>query len=97
MTANSQMQIRLHKALPEAAPDGPRIMPVIVPAEAVCIELPDGTTLYGTVTAESAEIDNQVRVVTKTIRVHGVAPRPDLPRMTWPGDTSGPDEEGDTE
>ena len=39
------------------------------PAEAVCIELPDGTMLYGTVTAESTEIDGHVQVVTKTVRV----------------------------
>ena len=26
-----------------------------------------------------------------------ITPRPDLPRFVWPGDTSGPDEEGDTE
>lgn len=70
MTTNDQMQIRFHKALPEVEPSGPRIMPVIAPAETVCIELPDGTTLYGTVTAESAEIDGHVRVVTKMIRVH---------------------------
>ena len=38
--------------------------------ETVCIEFPDGTTLYGTVTAESAEVDGHVRVVTKTVRVH---------------------------
>ncbi|MBP2333310.1 hypothetical protein [Corynebacterium freneyi] len=40
------------------------------PAEAVCIELSDGTMLYGTVTDESTEIDGHVQVVTKTIRVH---------------------------
>ena len=39
-------------------------------AEAVCIEFPDGATLYGTVTTESTETDGHVRVVTKTVRVH---------------------------
>ena len=70
MTTNDQIQIGFHKRLPGAEPYGLRIMPVVVPAEIVCIEFPDGSTLYGTVTAESAEVDGHLRVVTKTVRVH---------------------------
>lgn len=70
MTANNQMQIRFHKAPLNTASYGLGIMPLIDPAEAVEVELPDGTMLYGTVTAESVEIDGHVRVVTKTVRVH---------------------------
>ena len=70
MTTNNQMEIRFHKAPLETESYGLMTMPLISPAETVCIEFPDGSTLYGTVTAESAEIDGHVRVVTKTVRVH---------------------------
>ena len=70
MTTNNQMEIRIHKTPLETESYGLGTMPLINPAETVCIELPDGTMLYGTVTAESVEIDGHVRVVTKTVRVH---------------------------
>lgn len=73
MTTNNQMEIRFYKALPKSEPYNPRIMPVIVPAETVCIELPDGTMLSGVVTSEWDEITGQSRITTKTIRVHGIA------------------------
>ena len=72
MTANNQMQIRFHKAPLNTASYGLGIMPLIDPAEAVEVELPDGTMLYGVVMSEWDEITDQSRVLTKTIRVHNI-------------------------
>ena len=74
MTDNDQMEIRIRQAPPNTDVYRFGAMPLFSPAEAVCIELPDGTMLYGTVTAESTEIDGHVQVVTKTVRVHGIEP-----------------------
>lgn len=74
MTTNDQMQIRFHKSPPNTEMYRLGTMPLINPAEAVEVELLDGTMLYGTVTAESTEIDGHVRVVTKTVRVHSIEP-----------------------
>ena len=74
MTDNDQMKIRIHKALPDTDVYELGTMPLISPAEAVCIELPDGTMLYGVVMSEWDEIRGDSRVLTKTIRVHGIEP-----------------------
>ena len=74
MTTNDLMQIRIHKALPDTDVYELGTMPLISPAEAVCIELPDGTMLYGVVMSEWDEIRSDSRVLTKTIRVHGIEP-----------------------
>lgn len=73
MTTNDQMQIRFHKAPLNTGSYGLGIMPLIDPAEAVEVELPDGTMLYGVVMSEWDEIRSESRVLTKTIRVHGTA------------------------
>jgi hypothetical protein len=49
-------------------------MPLIDPAEAVEVELPDGTMLYGVVMSEWDEITDQSRLLTKTVRVYGIEP-----------------------
>lgn len=72
MTANNQMQIRFHKAPLNTGSYGLGIMPLIDPAEAVAVELPDGSMLYGVVMSEWDEITDQSRVLTKTIRVHNI-------------------------
>ena len=72
MTANNQMQIRFHKTLRDTDSYGLGTMPLINPAEAVEVELPDGTMLYGVVMSEWDEIADQSRVLTKTIRVHNI-------------------------
>ena len=74
MTTNDQMKIRIHKAPPDTDVYELGAMPLISPAEAVCIELPDGTMLYGVVLSEWDEIRSDSRVLTKTIRVHGIEP-----------------------
>ena len=74
MTKNDQMQIRFHKAPLNTGSYGLGIMPLIDPAEAVEVELPDGTMLYGVVMSEWDEIRSESRVLTKTVRVHGTAP-----------------------
>lgn len=74
MTTNNQMKIRIHKAPPDTDVYGLGIMPLIDPAEAVEVELPDGTMLYGVVMSEWDEIrSDDSRVLTQTIRVHGTA------------------------
>lgn len=74
MTTNNQMKIRIHKAPPNTEMYGLGTMPLISPAEAVCIELPDGTLLYGVVLSEWDEIRSDgSRVLTQTVRVHGTA------------------------
>lgn len=74
MTTNNQMKIRIHKAPLNTGSYGLGIMPLIDPAEAVEVELPDGTMLYGVVMSEWDEIrSDDSRVLTKTIRVHGTA------------------------
>ena len=73
MTANSQAQIRFHKTLRDTDSYGLGTMPLINPAEAVEVELPDGTLLCGVVTSEWDEITSESRVLTKTIHVHGTA------------------------
>lgn len=72
MTTNDQMQIRLHKTPLNTEIYGLGTMPLISPAEAVEVELPDGTMLYGVVVSEWDEITDQLRVLTKTIRVHNI-------------------------
>ena len=72
MTTNDQMEIRFHKAPPDTELYGLGTMPLIAPAEAVEVELPDGTVIYGVVTSEWDEITDQSRVLTKTIRVHSI-------------------------
>lgn len=72
MTTNSQMKIRIHQAPPNTDVYELGTMPLITPAEAVEIELPDGTLLCGVVTSEWDEIRSQSRVLTKTIRVHSI-------------------------
>ena len=72
MTTNDQMKIRLHKTPLNTEMYGLGTMPLINPAETVCIELPDGTMLYGVVMSEWDEITDQSRVLTKTIRVHSI-------------------------
>ena len=72
MTTNDQMQIRFHKAPLNTGSYGLGIMPLIDPAEAVEVELPDGTMLCGVVMSEWDEIRDQGRVLTKTIRVHSI-------------------------
>ena len=72
MTANNQMQIRLHKTPLNTEMYGLGTMPLINPAEAVVVELPDGTMLYGVVVSEWDEITSESRVLTKTIRVHRI-------------------------
>lgn len=74
MTTNDQMQIRFHKVPPNTGSYGLGIMPLVAPAEAVEVELPDGTMLYGVVMSEWDEITDQSRLLTKTIRVHGIEP-----------------------
>ena len=72
MTTNDQMQIRIYKAPPDTDVYGLRAMPLVSPAEAVEVELPDGTMLYGVVMSEWDEIRSDSRVLTKTIRVYGI-------------------------
>jgi hypothetical protein len=72
MTTNDQMKIRIHQAPPNTDVYGLGAMPLINPAEAVEVELPDGTMLYGVVVSEWDEITNDSRVLTKTIRVHSI-------------------------
>ena len=72
MTTNDQMQIRLHKTPLNTEIYGLGTMPLINPAEAVEVELPDGTMLYGVVLSEWDEITSESRVLTKTIRVHSI-------------------------
>ena len=74
MTTNDQMQIRFHKAPLNTGSYGLGIMPLIDPAEAVEVELPDGTMLYGVVMSEWDEITDQSRLLTKTVRVYGIEP-----------------------
>lgn len=73
MTTNNQMEIRFHKAPLNTEMYGLGTMPLISPAEAVEVELPDGTMLYGAVTSEWDEITSESRMTTtKTIRVHSI-------------------------
>lgn len=72
MTTNNQMKIKIHKAPLNTGSYGLGIMPLIDPAEAVEVELPDGTMIYGVVMSEWDEIRDQGRMVTKTIRVHSI-------------------------
>ena len=72
MTTNSQMKIRFHKILRDTDSYGLGTMPLITPSEAVEVELPDGTMLYGVVMSEWDEITDQSRVLTKIIRVHNI-------------------------
>ena len=74
MTTNDQMQIRFHKLLRDTDSYGLGTMPLITPAEAVEVELPDGTMLYGVVMSEWDEIRSESKVLTKTIRVYGIEP-----------------------
>lgn len=72
MTTNDQMKIRFHKTPLNTEMYGLGTMPLINPAEAVEVELPDGSMLYGVVMSEWDEITDQSRVLTKTIRVHNI-------------------------
>ena len=74
MTDNDQMEIRIYQSPPNTDVYRLRTMPLINPAEAVCIELQDGTMLYGVVMSEWDEIRGDSRVLTKTIRVYGIEP-----------------------
>ena len=75
MTANSQAQIRFHKSLRDTDSYGLGTMPLINPAEAVEVELPDGTMLYGVVTSEWDEVTSQsLKTTTKTVCVHSIEP-----------------------
>ena len=73
MTTNDQMQIRFHKMPLETESHGLMTMQVNNLAEAVEVELPDGTMLYGVVTSEWTEIRSQSQMTTtKTVRVHSI-------------------------
>lgn len=73
MSTNNQMEIRFHKMLRDTESYEFMTMPLNILSEAVEVELPDGTMLYGVVTSEWDEIRSDSRVLTKTIRVHGTA------------------------
>ena len=75
MTDNDQMEIRIHQAPPNTDVYGRGAMPLFSLTERVKVELPDGTLLYGVTLETWVEIESDdSRVLTKTIRVHGIEP-----------------------
>ena len=73
MTDNDQMEIRIYQAPPNTDVYRFGAMPLFSSTDHVEVELPDGTLLYGVVLSDLAEIESDdSRVLTKTIRVHGI-------------------------